>query len=313
MLRWKGIGLAWVLCTAVGACLASGLQLPITVERVWYREADRPFFRGYKADGDLVVREDRLEFVHPKEGWSLPLGEIDLVSLGTMKGDVDTEWVVLSLADGEGKRVGLRDGHKMGYGAETRKIYELLLEVARQKKVAQFGAPAGMVPYEPLQRMIAFAVPEGWNPVQLSKEIHGEFILPLGRTGFAPEEISSPEAWSRAVPRLAVERTDVRKYKRAACRSGLPGRLLDRIREEIGEKLYRLESRPARLGPCKGVRIRGEGSAPETVGESIDLVAVVGKGVLYRISLVSRAPEPGREPWSLLDQVLGTVRLADPF
>ncbi len=187
--------MSWLSClcflAALGAVPAETAPvLPHTVERVWYRGEDRPFGKVFRAGGDLVIREDSLEFVHRKHGWSVPLEGISMIALGVMKGDVDTDWVILVLRDGQPERVvGIRDGHRLGYGRETRGIYELLREVARSRKVAQFDVPEGLEPYEQLDRMLAVAFPAGWHPLHLSRSIDMDHVLPLGRTSFTPDEV----------------------------------------------------------------------------------------------------------------------------
>ena len=304
--------------------LGAAITFPFTVEQVWYRGADRPFARAFKAGGDLVVREQSLEFIHPKHGWTLPLEEISLVTIDTMKGDVDTEWVVLAV-DGSrsGGLIGLRDGRKMGYGQETRQLYEKLLDVARSRKVAQFDVPAGLVPYEPLDRMVAFAFPEGWSDYQLSQHLNEDFSLPLGRTTFTPSKVASREDLLTNHPRLMVERTDVRDFDRATCRSGLSRQLRsDLLKETIEDPYYlgataitlEVESAPFPVGPCKGVRLRGAGRTVKGQELEVDLVAVVGSGVLYRFSLVAPRTEggAGNSAGRLLSQVVATIRLARP-
>jgi hypothetical protein len=317
---WKVLIIFLSLCS-----LGAAVTFPFTMEQVWYRGAKRPFARAFKAGGDLVVREQSLEFVHSKHGWTLPLGEISMITLGPMKGDVDTDWVVLVVkGGGNGGLIGLRDGRKMGYGQETRKMYENLREVARARGAAQFDVPAGLVAYEPLDRMVAMAHPERWSDYQLSQHINEDFILPLGRTTFTPREVVAREDLLTILPRLMVERTDVRKTERATCRSGLSKRLEDQVLAEIGNDPYflggaettlELQSVPWPVGPCKGVRWKGTGRNKGGQSLSVDLMAVVSRGVLYRFSLVASAEvdTSGNGTSRLQDQILETVRLAEPY
>ena len=121
--------MTWLSCLCFMAVLGASAPeaapaLPQTVERVWYRGENRPLGKVFRAGGDLTIREGSLEFVHRKHGWSVPLDGISIITLGSMKGDVDTDWVVLALRDGQPEPVvGIRDGHRLGHGGETREIY----------------------------------------------------------------------------------------------------------------------------------------------------------------------------------------------
>ena len=306
-----------ILLTVLGAPAAdAGPVLPLTVEQVWYRGEDRPLGRVFRAGGDLTIREDGLEFVHRKHGWSVPLDGISIISLGTMKGDVDTDWVVLALRDGRPDGViGIRDGHRMGFGQETRGIYELLLDVARSRKVAQFDVPPGLVPYEPLHRMLAFGYPDGWHPFQLSREIGPDHAVPLGRTIFTPEALESAEQMDGATTRLLVERTDVSAYASAGCRSGLPRNLQTELMERFAADPVSMGGMtltaapapaPVAIGPCRGIRVVAEGTGSDGVVRRGDLVAVVWGGILFQVSLVSDRAD-GAE---LMETIVSTIKIA---
>ena len=313
--------MSWLSClcflAALGAVPAEAPPvLPHTVERVWYRGEDRPFGKIFRAGGDLVIREDSLEFVHRKHGWSVPLEGISMIALGVMKGDVDTDWVILVLRDGQPERVvGIRDGHRLGYGRETRGIFELLREVARSRKVAQFDVPEGLEPYEQLDRMLAVAFPAGWHPLHLSRSIDLDHVLPLGRTSFTPDEVETADQLEGGVTRLLVERTDVSGYESAGCRDGLPGRLQAEIMERFaadpvsmgGLTLTRApDAAPLTIGSCQGIRVVLEGTGSDGIVRRGDLVAVVWNGVLFQVSLVADR-EQGSE---LMDAILPTIKIA---
>jgi hypothetical protein len=290
--------------------------LPQTVEQIWYRGEDRPFGKVFRAGGDLTIRDDGLEFAHRKRGWSVALEGISHISLGTMKGDVDTDWVILMLRDGEPDTVvGIRDGHRMGYGQETRGIYELLLEIARSRKVAQFDVPEGLEPYEPLDRMLAVAFPSGWHPFHLSREIDPDYALPLGRTSFTPAPVETADQLAGGVTRLLVERTAISEYGSAGCKNGLPrdlqAEILDRFATDpVSMGTMALagppQAAPLTIGTCRGIRVVAEGTGSDGVARRGDLVAVVWNGILFQVSLVADRDE-GAE---LMEAILSTIKIA---
>ncbi len=306
----------WVLAVLGATALQAAPVLPKTVERVWYRGEHRPFGKVFRAGGDLTIREDGLEFIHRKHGWSVALDRISSISLGPMKGDVDTDWVILVLRDGQPDHViGIRDGHRMGFGQKTRGIYELLLDVARSRKVAQFDVPPGLLPYEPLDRMLAFAYPAGWHPFQLSREINPDHTLPLGRTTFTPELLETVDRLGGGATRLLVERSDVSAYGSAGCSGGLPGNLQAEIMERFAVDPVSMggltliaapDAAPVTIGRCRGIRVVVEGTGTDGVTRRGDLVAVVWNGLLFEVSLVADR-EDGPE---LMEAILSTIKIA---
>jgi hypothetical protein len=81
-----------------------------------------------------------------------------------MRGDVDTEWVVLTVkSDGERSMIGLRDGSRWGYGHRTREIYEMLVRAVEDLSAAQFSRTPGFEPYTELDHVFAMPIPQGWS------------------------------------------------------------------------------------------------------------------------------------------------------
>ncbi|MBD3867545.1 MAG: hypothetical protein IFK94_05420 [Acidobacteria bacterium] len=313
--------MSWLPSLCILAVLGSAAPqaapvLPQTVERVWYRGVNRPFGKVFRAGGDLTIREDGLEFVHRKHGWSVPLDGISIISLGSMKGDVDTDWVILGLRDGQPDTVvGVRDGHRMGYGQETRGIYELLLDIARSRKIAQFDVPDGLEPYEPLDRMLAVAFPSGWHPFHLSRDINSDHVLPLGRTSFTPEPVETADQLAGGGTRLLVERTALSGYGSAGCSSGISGDLQTEIMERFTSDPVSMgsltlvnapQAAPLTIGTCRGVRVVAEGTGSDGVARRGDLVAVAWNGILFQVSLVADRKDGA----DLMEAILSTIKIA---
>lgn len=170
---------------------------PLTVERVWYRTQASPGIRGAKHSGDLTITEEALEFSTRKLDLFVPWSAVRMISLSAMRGDVDTEWVVLAVDRGRGReRIGLRDGRLLGYGGRTRELYDTLIAAARHLSAAQFDAPPGFEPFVELQFHYVMAVPRGWSSYY--HEVVDTDGRPLGGTlVLSPNRLLAPEGASR--------------------------------------------------------------------------------------------------------------------
>ena len=159
--------------------------------RCGFDRARRPGSRGGKQTGLLTVSESGLEFSAKKRSHVLPWSRVETISYGPMAGDVDTMWVVLSLhAAGEkSSRVGLRDGHKMGFGRGTTAIFDAIVSGLRQASAGPFAVPQGHSAYITPFLQFALALPDGWHPYAVS-ETYVEGRPLWGRTIFAPRDLA---------------------------------------------------------------------------------------------------------------------------
>ncbi|MCP3981261.1 MAG: hypothetical protein GY716_18325 [bacterium] len=170
------------------------LRLPHTVERVWYRTDDKRTAKGRQFAGDLTLTEDGIEIDGKKGQAFLPAESIRFVSHGTMRGDVNTVWTVLSMQrPGSTWVVGLKDGRKLGFGDRTAEIYDLLRRYTRQLGVGPYVVPPGHVAYDRLDRQFAFAHPEDWYPFHRTLVEIDEGTR-WGTMIFAAEKIDPPSA-----------------------------------------------------------------------------------------------------------------------
>jgi len=164
---------------------------PRTIQKIWYRTGKELGFAGPKHSGDLMITRNSLEFLSKKADISIPFEAVGMISFGKMRGDVNTDWVVLTVVDGETQRlIGFRDGRKLGYGVRTPDIYEDVLDVAEELGWGQFTAPERMTPYTELDHVFAMAVPEDWA------SYHHEMISSAGSVFwgtviFTPESMTS--------------------------------------------------------------------------------------------------------------------------
>ena len=77
------------------------LALPTAIDKVWLR-TDKAGWAGVKSrrsSGDLIITEEALDFGGQKKAFYIPLDAIVMVSLGKLKNDVNTDWVVLRLEE----------------------------------------------------------------------------------------------------------------------------------------------------------------------------------------------------------------------
>jgi hypothetical protein len=167
---------------------------PRTIQKIWYRTGEDKGFTGPKYSGDLMITRESLEFFSKKADISIPCESIGIISFGKMRGDVNTDWVVLTVHDGDRERlIGFRDGRKLGYGARTPEIFETVLDVAEELGWGQFSAPEGLEPYTELDHVMAVAVPEGW-PSYHHEMISSEGSVFWGTVVFTPVEMTSDAA-----------------------------------------------------------------------------------------------------------------------
>jgi hypothetical protein len=168
------LALLWLPLPATAADDAPPVQeveLPLTIERVWFKPSRRLISSG----GDLTISDEGLELVTGKKTVLIPLDELYGLSYGRYKSDVDTEWSVLGIGEsGPATLLGIRDGKKLGYGQRTRQIYETLRAAMRRLRVAQWDVPQGYVTYEALAKQFTLAVPGDWHTHLGSLVVDGE-------------------------------------------------------------------------------------------------------------------------------------------
>jgi hypothetical protein len=164
---------------------------PRTIQKIWYRTGEGLGFAGPKHSGDLMITRNSLEFLSKKADISIPFEDVGMISFGKMRGDVNTDWVVLTVVYGGTQRlIGFRDGRKLGYGVRTPDIYEEVLDVAEELGWGQFTAPEGLTPYTELDHVFSMAVPADWA------SYHHEMISSAGAVFwgtvvFTPESMTS--------------------------------------------------------------------------------------------------------------------------
>jgi len=193
--------LALLVGGVAGATEESTVDLPVSFGKVWYRPAIKSGFGSGKQSGFLTVTTDGLEFSSKKQSDFLPWSRVEMVSYGSMPGDLDTKWVVLGLEPVAGERhvAGLRDGSRMGYGTGTIPIFDAVIEGMRRAEAGPYSVSEGHVPYITRFLQFALALPEGWRAFEVSNTLSGGEPV-WGQTIFSPNNLKKLRADETASP-----------------------------------------------------------------------------------------------------------------
>jgi hypothetical protein len=302
-------------------------EFPVTIQKVWYRtDKNTGFGKSYKM-GDLVVSTDSLEFVHRKRGWKVPLHDIHMMSMGKMKGDVDTEWVVLSLrSEKRGSLRGLRDGRKMGFGGRTGEIFEILKRAVEQASAAQYDVPEGFRAHTDLEHLFTVGIPEDWSAYNRSRVIQEgkvregtvvffEGRLPEGVTTVEDGE-ASPEVRDLLDGIATGEKRSFLVERRTAGKgmrcSGLDPEVVSVLSGELAavwNSPTTGEIDDVEVDGCRGARfrIRGPGRDGNTRIADVTVVSHGRMLYLFRIEVLEEYYEAARET---LEASMDTVRFS---
>jgi hypothetical protein len=324
---WLALALAVAAPAAAPDDPAGADTWPRTIRGVWYRTGTERGITGPKLSGDLVITPESLEFLAPKRDVSVPLDAVRMISLGRMRGDVDTDWVVLSVQRGDERElVGLRDGRKLGYGGRTVELYETLRDLARRSSKAQFAAPEGLRPYTELDRVFAIAVPDGWS-VYHHDLVSVEGTIRWGTAVFTPRPVLDDAAGDKERARSleAVQQGRVTAWvverRESAPGMGCAGFTkgsLRTLRRWIADdpffgRPFSLDEspsfEPASIDGCAGLRllIRAEQDGP--AAPLLDLRVVARDDTAVLVGLRSTAGELERDRDSF-ERGVSTLRLA---
>ena len=150
---------------------------------------------GGKQSGLLTISEDGLEFLAKKQSHLLPWSRVEMISYGRMSGDTDTKWVVLSLnpVAGQWSFIGYRDGRKFGYGGDTTRVFDAIVEGLRMSGSGPFAVPQGHSAYVTPFLQFSVALPEGWQHYSVS-QTYLDGLPTSGRTIFSPLDLEQDHA-----------------------------------------------------------------------------------------------------------------------
>ncbi len=102
------------------------VTLPQTFQKVWYRGEKKPgLIKAYAASGDLTITEGSIDYSGKKASFSFKPIEIVKITWGRMKGDRFNKWTIVDYEhDDETKSIGFKSGKKLGWGKDTKPIYD---------------------------------------------------------------------------------------------------------------------------------------------------------------------------------------------
>jgi hypothetical protein len=280
------------------------LTLPLTIDGVWCRADGREIVGRGKTKGDLSLTDEAVEIHSRKKAVSIPLDDVRRVSFGKMRGDVDTDWAILTVAtDGPPALVGLRDGRKMGYGTRSREIYETLRSLVRQTGTAQYAVPDDMETFDVLDGEFTMAVPRGWTAHHESL-IESADRMMFGTVVFSPGD-DDPRS-------IFVER---RESPSGADCSGLTDKARDRVLASLSADprfdgiSHVAQADPTTIDGCEGLRLVGREAIPGG-GPAIHDLRVVSDGrVLFLFGASGQTGDGGVEP-DAFERALSTVRFS---
>ena len=255
------------------------VALPMTIEKVWYREQKRRF-KAFKFAGDLTLTTVGLDFASKKKNLSFPLESISIISLGRLGKDVDTEWVILTLDHpGLPPMIAFRDGRRLGYGQRTQEIYDRLKKALRQLSAAQYRAPAGFEIYDRVDSRFTLAIPEGWSHF-LHSSVYVDNFLKAGLLIFSPKRLAfgeDPAGDGPTVAEVQSGRALAFSAHLSAAVKGMrcdgfsdtaEGRLRDELRRAVSIEADPISQiskplMPFSLGGCQGIRAEGRARSSE--------------------------------------------------
>jgi len=246
-------------------------------QRIWYRAGATAKVKPFTDSGDLLLHADALEFLERKSGWRLPFANIRAIDVGRMKGDQDTDWIVLTVEDEAlGPYVALRDGGAFGFGQRTRELHDALAKALREARAAQWNVPPGRVLFDALDHQIRLTQPEGWTTYAVETDFR-DGINVAGTVVIDPGQGPGIRLVRKIDP--ARDRCD-----------GLPpGDVEDLVGEVVSARAYldgavareAVEVSEATVGGCRGVRVRGA-----SADRIVDLFAVSHRGTRYVLAAV---------------------------
>ena len=298
---------------------------PRTIAGVWMRTGTDRGITGPKLSGDLVITPESLELLAGKRDVSIPFEGVRMISLGTMRGDVDTEWVVLSVVrDGTRQLIGLRDGRKLGYGQRTGELYGALRDTARRFSWAQFSTSEGSRAYTELDRVFAMDVPADWA-LYHHDLVHVDGIVRYGTVVFTAGpllEAEDPKGKARARALTKIQEGGVTAWivNRREALAGMRCEGFDRgALAGLGEivaanpffgRPVELASAPAfepvEIDGCAGQRLVARAKTSPAV---LDLRAVAREGTLVLVGLRTTESELARES-AAFERGVASLRLA---
>lgn len=120
--------------TPAGIETAKDINLPITVENVWYRtDKVRLLGLAYEESGTITVGENGVKFVHENGSLGIRTERIQKVVMGKLWPDITNEWVIVYYIGPEQHEVAaFKEAVLFGSGTDS-KIYSALGHIMKTK------------------------------------------------------------------------------------------------------------------------------------------------------------------------------------
>jgi len=298
------------------------VDLPMTVDDLWYRTG------GKKRSGYLIVSEDGLEFVARKKTMQIPIDRLRFIDFGPMRGDVDTDWAVLTVGvKAPYDLIGVRDGSRWGFGRRTQTIHANLLRAMRSLGAAQYSTADGFRAFQMQDLKCSFEFPENWHRLIASA---GASRSASGEVLFSGDEIRTVERDDSGRTRSrddyelldavhAGERAGFRVSQSPSGRGmgcdGISRSAQGRMTEELLERISadglslvgEVETSPVTVGDCEAVRrvVRAVDEKQRKV--TVESHVVAKNGRVYNLTL--RDLEGSDSGRSAYENALRTLRL----
>jgi hypothetical protein len=298
------------------------VDLPMTVDDLWYRTG------GKKRTGYLIVSEDGLEFVARKKTMQIPIDRLRFIDFGPMRGDVDTDWAVLTVGvKAPYDLIGVRDGSRWGFGMRTQTVHSNLLRVMRSLGAAQYSAADGSRYFQMQDLKCAFEMPENWHRLVATS---GAGRSASGEVLFSADEIRTVEKDDTGRTR-SHDDYELLDAINAGARAGFrvsqapSGRGMNcdgfsrsaqgRMTEDLVQRLSadglsvvgEVETTPATVGDCEAVRRVVQAIDEKQRKVTIESHVVAKNGRVYNLTLRElQGAEGGRAAYK---NALRTLRL----
>jgi hypothetical protein len=296
------------------------IQLPMTLEQVWYRPGKRRGVGGAKHTGDLTLTRDSIYFTTNRKEIVIPMTAIHVASFGKMRGDVDTDWLVLSIDQpGLPSLLGLRDGRRFGYGQQTHKVRRAVMAALRLAGAGQFDVPEGFVAFDGMDRQFTLAHPTDWSthPVLLIETDDGSL---WGKTLVTAQPIDEGggDLTRFDAGELLGFFIDTRKLVTGMSCDGFSKKGREKLLEWIREIAVPQAGDESPEGPavemiaidrCSGLKFVIRGRGTDGNDRVLDVRAVAERDNLVLIGLPSLAEEY-EERLKTFDKVVSSFRLS---
>ena len=303
--------------------------LPATFETVWYRPGKRGFsMKAYDATGTLTVSRETIEFKSDQKTLVISVGDVQSVSLDKITSSMNLAdpnlWGIVTLAvSGATEVAAFRDGHDMGSGGDTERIYMTLRSAAQASQTSSSvsavvapppsspaeplpetaaGLPEGFVLFEGMKDQFTIALPEGWMAYDQDRLVKGA----PGRFGlvyFLPSEVLGAETGKLASAEVirGMDTGETASFflqrqpadEGMSCSGFSPKAEAKLVKLISGDSVFRKtatvteppHAAPAPVAGCRGLRIRGSSQLPGGPSWVTDVHMASDGQTLYILSL----------------------------